>query len=164
MKDLKWFFQQIRILILLFNVRIRVGWINYIQITIFRRMRKRIFFKLLSTKVLYRRRYINCHKCEDCTSIVKVMATNKIQRICWFVFSVYMELNNIVIPESVTEICDYDFCGCASLANAIIRDGVTKIDFDSCSFSNFRIPKSINEIGSYVFLIIFCFFKNNNTK
>ena len=62
---------------------------------------------------------------------------------------------NSIIPNNVTEIGDYAFCGCELLTNITIPEGVAKIGeraFSDCSsLTNITIPESVTEIGEYAF-------------
>ena len=59
------------------------------------------------------------------------------------------------IPDSVTEIGDWAFCGCSSLSEINIPDSVTKIGeyaFGSCSsLREINIPDSVTKIADWAF-------------
>ena len=62
---------------------------------------------------------------------------------------------DLTIPDSVTEIGDYAFCGCGSLTSVTIPDSVTTIGrsaFYKCvSIKNIVIPDSVTTIGDHAF-------------
>ena len=62
---------------------------------------------------------------------------------------------NTTIPESVTEIGGYAFCGCSSLTSITIPFSVTEIGgaaFCGCSsLTSITIPSSVTEIGGAAF-------------
>ena len=65
------------------------------------------------------------------------------------------ELNNVVIPSSVTSISNYTFCGASSLTSVNISSSVSCIGgfaFDGCrSLNTINIPNSVTSIGSSAF-------------
>ena len=71
----------------------------------------------------------------------------------------YLYLNgelveNLVIPDSVTNIGNYAFYGCESLKSITIPDSVTSIGdyaFSGCSLTSVTIPDSVMSIGRYAF-------------
>ncbi len=71
----------------------------------------------------------------------------------------YLYLNgelveNLVIPDSVTNIGNYAFYGCESLKSITIPDSVTSIGdyaFSGCSLTSVTIPDSVTSIGDYAF-------------
>ena len=66
------------------------------------------------------------------------------------------EITDLVIPNSVTEIGDYAFCGCSGLTSVTIPNSVTSIGnsaFADCSgLTSVNIPNSVTSIGSCAFL------------
>ena len=67
----------------------------------------------------------------------------------------YTLLKSIIIPESVTQIEDYAFCGCENLTNITIPQSVTQIGdsaFARCeNLTSITIPESVTQIGDYAF-------------
>ena len=67
----------------------------------------------------------------------------------------YTLLKSIIIPESVTQIEDYAFCGCENLTNITIPKSVTQIGdsaFAWCkNLTSVTIPQSVTQIGDYAF-------------
>ena len=62
-----------------------------------------------------------------------------------------VENNHLLIPNSVTSIGDYAFCGCISFESVTIPNSVTSIGayaFDYCSnLTSVTIPNSVTDIG-----------------
>ena len=105
----------------------------------------------------------------ECTSLTNVYITN-IAAWCGIEFTNYtanplyyagnLYLNGeltteLVIPNGVTSICDYVFCGYTSLTNITIPNSVTSIGeqaFLGCtSLISITIPDSVTFIGSWAF-------------
>ncbi len=65
------------------------------------------------------------------------------------------ELENIVIPDTITTISDKSFYNCTSLISAVIPESVTSIGdeafFGCCSLTNIIIPAGVKNIGNAVF-------------
>ncbi len=63
--------------------------------------------------------------------------------------------SSFTIPDSVTSIGDYAFCGCSGLTSVTIGNGVTSIGeyaFSSCSgLTSITIGNSVTSIGEYAF-------------
>ena len=64
-------------------------------------------------------------------------------------------VTELVIPNDVTEIKKYAFCGCSGLTSIVIPNSVTSIGegaFSGCSgLTNIEIPGSVTSIGSFAF-------------
>jgi hypothetical protein len=65
------------------------------------------------------------------------------------------EIKDLVIPNSVTSIGEYAFCGCSGLTSVTIPNSVTSIGnyaFRDCSsLTSVTIPNSVTSIGGYAF-------------
>ena len=65
------------------------------------------------------------------------------------------EITDVIIPNSVTSIGDYTFCGCSGLTSVTILNSVTSIGnsaFSGCSgLKSVTIPESVTSIGKYAF-------------
>ena len=81
---------------------------------------------------------------ENCNAIIET-TTNKLINGC----------NTTIIPNSVTSIGEYAFCGCRGLTSITIPDSVTSIGeyaFCGCSgLTSITIPDSVTSIGGYAF-------------
>ena len=64
-------------------------------------------------------------------------------------------LTDITIPDSVTDIEEYSFCGCTSLTSITIPDGVESIKFETfyrcTSLTSITIPESVTSINNRAF-------------
>ena len=65
------------------------------------------------------------------------------------------EITDLVIPNGITEVPSYAFCGCSSLSTVVIPEGVTSIGsqsfYDCRGMTNITIPNTVNNIGTYTF-------------
>ena len=65
------------------------------------------------------------------------------------------EITDVVIPDSITSIGNYSFCGCNDLASVSIPESVTSIGdyaFSDCrGLTSVNIPETIKSIGNYAF-------------
>jgi len=65
------------------------------------------------------------------------------------------EVKDLVIPNSVTSISNFAFCGCSALTSVSIGNSVTSIGkyaFDGCSgLTSVTIPNSVTSIGWFAF-------------
>lgn len=76
----------------------------------------------------------------------------------WYAKHLYLndeEVINLVIPNGVTRISGYAFCGCSSMASIEIPNSVTWIGngafFDCSGLASIEIPNSVTSIGSWAF-------------
>lgn len=71
-------------------------------------------------------------------------------------FYYYTELKSVVIPDTVTKICENAFFNCKSMTSVIIGNSVTAIENSAFSYCNaiqsLNIPDSVVSIGSSAFL------------
>lgn len=66
----------------------------------------------------------------------------------------YAHITSVSIPDSVTTIGNYAFCGCYDLKTCKIGNKTTYIGegaFECCPFSSFTIPSTVSTIGQYAF-------------
>ena len=72
-----------------------------------------------------------------------------------YMFNNCANLQNIILPDSVTEISGYAFADCYSLTSVTIPDSVTSIGdyafYDCSSLTSITIPDSVTSIGKNVF-------------
>ena len=88
-------------------------------------------------------------------SATEIIIPNTVKEICESAFKGCLNIQSIIIPESVTSIGAYAFANCNSLKNIIIPNGVTCIEdgtFNNCgSLTNATIPNSVVSIGYSAF-------------
>ena len=91
----------------------------------------------------------------SCINLESVLLPESLVKIGQDAFCSCSSLTNITIPESVTSIGGYAFSGCSSLTNITISEGVTSIgycSFASCSsLTNITIPNSVTSIEVWSF-------------
>ena len=82
-------------------------------------------------------------------------SSNPLQRECNLYIGGTL-LTNLVIPNSVTSICDYAFCYCLSLTSVTIPDSVTSIGTEAFYFcknlKSLTIGNNVTTIGNEAFL------------
>ena len=64
------------------------------------------------------------------------------------------EITDLVIPNGVTSIGNYSFCGCWGVASVSIPNSVTSIGkaaFDGCTLTSVNVPNSVTSIGKGAF-------------
>ncbi len=88
---------------------------------------------------------------EGTGNFVSVIIPDSVTSICDYAFRECIALSDIVIPKSVTTIGEYAFDGCTNLDSITIPNSVTSIGdyaFTSCyALENITIPDSIKHIG-----------------
>ena len=63
-------------------------------------------------------------------------------------------ITSVIIPDSITVICDYAFLNCKDITSVTLHSKVVRIGkcaFSGCSLTNIAIPDSVTEIGDYAF-------------
>lgn len=84
-----------------------------------------------------------------------IVIPNSVTRICEFAFGYCHGLTSVTIPDSVTHIGEDAFRGCISLTAVTIPDSVTHIGVDAfcgcISLTDVTIPDSVTYIGRNVF-------------
>lgn len=88
-------------------------------------------------------------------SVIYNGKTLPVTTIGWYAFSYCYNLNEVVIPNSVTSIYEGAFIGCTGLTELTIPESVTFIDLDAfygCSgLTEMILPSSVTSIGNYAF-------------
>lgn len=81
--------------------------------------------------------------------------SHSVDKVCYILNTHYKKITNAYISNSVTDICQSAFCGCASLKNIIIPNSVGVIGdhaFEGCvSLESINIPDSVTDIGDSAF-------------
>lgn len=100
---------------------------------------------------------------QDCSSLASITIPTKVTTIGAYVFQNCTSLKSISIPATVTKIggssyssSAYTFAGCTALESVEILGAIKYIGaslFRDCtSLSNFTLPKTVTQIGSYAFM------------
>lgn len=88
-------------------------------------------------------------------ALTDIVIPESVINICAQAFYDCTSLKNVTIPSSVTSIGDSAFGYCTSLVNIVIPEGVTSIGswvFSDCKYlTSITIPDSVTSIGSYAF-------------
>lgn len=87
--------------------------------------------------------------------IPEIIIPDSVTRICDYAFQYCEGLTSMTIPDSVTYLGKGAFAGCTKLKEITLSSSMTQISdstFDECkSLSQVTIPESIAEIGAYAF-------------
>ena len=90
-----------------------------------------------------------------CKNLQSIVLPNSVTEICKNAFNACVSLQSINISEGVTQIGDYAFYGCISLQSVNIPEGVTQIQanaLNGCvSLQSVNIPGGVTRIGDYAF-------------
>ena len=88
-------------------------------------------------------------------NLTSITIPNGVTSIGYSSFDNCKSLTSIVIPSSVKTVEDYAFCGCTNLKNIVIQNGVksigNKVFLDCTSIISVNIPKSVTSIGDSAF-------------
>ena len=88
-------------------------------------------------------------------NLTSITIPNGVTSIGYSSFDNCKSLTSIVIPSSVKTVEDYAFCGCTNLKNIVIQNGVKSIGnkffLDCTSIISVNIPKSVTSIGDSAF-------------
>ena len=91
----------------------------------------------------------------DGQKIVSVTVPEGVTEVKAYTFCGFKDLIQVTLPEGVTSIGEYAFSGCSSLTSINIPEGVTTIGrsaFYYCrSLSSITIPESVTAIGDFAF-------------
>lgn len=91
-------------------------------------------------------------ECESLTTID--FAMTKIEKIEGFSFFNCEVLQEVRLPESLTDICDSAFAGCTALKNINLPEGLRQIGdnaFLGCGLEQISIGRSVRRIGDFAF-------------
>ena len=86
--------------------------------------------------------------------IVCVVLPESVTKICQHAFFHCTNLKSITLPDSVEEICFGAFSHCASMTSIKLPNGITKIPsfcFSPIPITEITIPESVEEIDSFAF-------------
>ena len=95
----------------------------------------------------------------DDTGILVISGTGAMSDYdCWNSFAPWYDyrkiIQSIIIPEEVTAIGDWAFCGCSGLSEIAIPDSVTSIGdsaFESCGLTSINISDGVTSVGERAF-------------
>lgn len=103
--------------------------------------------------------------CKDCKSLKKITIPSTVTKIREFAFDSCERLENVILPEGLTEIGCRTFSDCKSLKKIIIPNTVTKIGgyaFYACTnLEEVILPEGLTEIGDDAFSCCFSLKKIN---
>ena len=87
--------------------------------------------------------------------VISIKIPNTITVIPNYAFCGFYNITSIEIPEGVTSIGDYAFSNCSNLTSITLPEGVTSIGdyaFSNCSnLRNITLPEGVTSIGKYAF-------------
>ena len=90
-----------------------------------------------------------------CTGLTSITIPNSVTYVGPYAFSGCTNLSDVVLSESLKEICEKSFEECISLKNVVIPNSVVSIEpyaFQSCSaLSDVVLSENLREIGNHAF-------------
>lgn len=111
--------------------------------------------KTLNTVIITGGSAIKNYAFYGCASIENIVVPDSVTEIGWHAFSDCTSLKSLTIPDNVIKIGDSAFNDCDSLTSITIPNSVTEIGrsaFNDCdSLTSITIPDSVTEIGNYAF-------------